>query len=61
MNMLLWVQESDPGDQLKWLESLLHEMQENGEIAILIGHVPIGSYDCLSEWSKRLNALLERY
>ena len=36
-------------------------MQENGEVAILIGHHPPGYEDCLSEWAKRLNALIERY
>ena len=36
-------------------------MQKKGEIAILIGHHPPGGADCLSEWAKRLNALMERY
>ena len=61
MNVYLWAQMSDPGDQLVWLENVLKEMQQNGEVAVLIGHVPPASFDCLSEWSKRYNALLERY
>ena len=36
-------------------------MQEKGEIAILIGHHPPSAYDCLSDWSIRLEAIMERY
>ena len=60
-NLFLMAQMSDPGNQLAWLETTLREMQENGEVAILIGHHPPGGFDCISEWSKRLGALMERY
>lgn len=60
-NLYLLAEMSDPGDQLQWLEYTLNEMQQNGEIAILIGHHPPGAFDCLSAWARRLNALIERY
>ena len=60
-NLFLLTEMSDPGNQLEWLEKTLREMQENGEVAILIGHHPPGGSDCLSEWAKRLGALMERY
>ena len=60
-NLYLLTEMSDPGNQLAWLERTLDEMQQNGEIAIFIAHHPPGGTDCLSEWAKRLTALLERY
>ena len=59
-NFYLFETHKDGGDELKWLESLLTEMEQKGEIGILIGHIPSGN-DCLYEWSARLNALMERY
>ena len=46
-NFFLISNRQDPGDQLKWLEEILTKMEENGEIAILIGHHPPASYACL--------------
>jgi len=52
-NFFLMKLRDDPGDQLKWLEQTLYEMEANGEVAILLGHVPPGSNSCLEQWSKR--------
>mmetsp|Transcript_32963 Transcript_32963/g.43419 ORF Transcript_32963/g.43419 Transcript_32963/m.43419 type:complete len:259 (+) Transcript_32963:560-1336(+) len=60
-NIYLLGEMNDPGNHLAWLEKTLREMQDNGEVAIMIGHHSPGFPDCLSEWSKRLEAILERY
>jgi len=60
-NFFLMKLRDDPGDQLKWLEQTLYEMEANGETGILLGHVPPGSNSCLEQWAKRYQALLDRY
>lgn len=60
-NLYLMAEMGDPGNQLEWLETTLKAMQENGEVAILIGHHPPGYDDCLSQWAMRLAAIMERY
>jgi hypothetical protein len=50
---------SDPGDEMAWLESVLKDMEEKGEQAILLGHIPTRS--CLKAWGARYQALMERY
>ena len=51
----------DPGDQLAWLEKQLSELEEEGGMAILIGHIPPVYYECMHGWSIRFKALYERY
>ena len=51
----------DPGDMLAWLDETFYEMEANGEIAILIGHIPPGSDSCLNQWAQRYRALMDRY
>jgi len=51
----------DPGDQLAWLEKQLSELEEEGGMAILIGHIPPLYYECMHGWSIRFKALYERY
>lgn len=60
-NFFLMKLRDDPGDQLAWLEQTLYEMEANGEIGILLGHVPPGSNSCLENWSKRYQALMDRF
>jgi len=59
-NFYLFSTHKDPAEELQWLENLLQEMEEKGEVGILIGHVPSGS-DCINNWAYRMNALFERY
>ena len=47
MNYELFRYRYDPGDQLNWLENILLEMESNGEIAIILAHVPPASHGCL--------------
>lgn len=60
-NYFLMKLRDDPGDQLKWLENTLYEMEANGQIAILIGHHPPGDSSCMYQWSSRFRALMERF
>jgi len=59
-NFYLWSTRDDPGHELDWLENLLSQMEKDGEIGIITGHVPVGE-QCLFEWSIRFKALTERY
>jgi sphingomyelin phosphodiesterase len=60
-NFFLMKLRDDPGDQLKWLEQTLYEMEANGEVGILLGHVPPGSNSCLEQWATRYQALMDRF
>lgn len=60
-NFYLMKFRDDPADQLAWLEKTLMEMEANGQIAILVGHVPPGSDSCLYQWAERYRALMDRY
>lgn len=54
-------QHNDPMHQLEWLENLLRQMEEDGEVAIFIGHMSPGTSDCISEVSSRLRAIFDRF
>lgn len=58
-NWYLWEVLADPGDELQWLEATLRDMEQKGEIAILLGHIPING--CLRAWGSRFQALMDRY
>mmetsp|Transcript_5628 Transcript_5628/g.6362 ORF Transcript_5628/g.6362 Transcript_5628/m.6362 type:complete len:443 (-) Transcript_5628:63-1391(-) len=60
-NFFLLGQTSDPGQELEWLEKLLRQMEQDGEIAIFIGHMSPGTSDCFSEISSRLRSLFDRF
>lgn len=47
--------------ELEWLEDTLREMEKNGEKAIVIGHIPPGSADCVEPFSRRYAALMDRF
>ena len=50
---------NDPGNQLKWLEEQLRDIEQKGEFAFIIGHIPPDG--ALHEWSIRYKALAERF
>lgn len=52
---------NDPGQEFEWLENLLRQMEKDGEVGIIIGHVPPGDPDCLHAVSSRLRILYDRY
>lgn len=60
-NLWLYINSTDPGNQLQWL---IHELQiselQNEQVHI-VGHIPPGSSDCLKVWSMNYNRILRRY
>lgn len=60
-NFWLYINTTDPGNQLQWL---IHELQiselEHEQVHI-IGHIPPGSDDCLRVWSKNYNRVVRRF
>lgn len=52
---------NDPGQEFSWLENLLRQMEKDGEIGILIGHIPPGNLDCTQEFAMRMRALHDRF
>ena len=60
-NFYLLNQFNDPKQQFEWLENLLREMEKNGEVGIIIGHMSPGVSDCINTLSSRLRALQDRF
>ena len=60
-NFYLMKEWADPADELAWLEATLRKSEENGEKVILIGHIPIGTMNCLESWARRFGSLTERF
>lgn len=60
-NYFLWATLNDPASELVWLEKTFREIEKRGEIAIVIGHIPPGDSDCLSQWSMRYRAITDRF
>lgn len=58
----LYVNDTDPGNQLHWLINELQESEDRGdEVVHLIGHIPIANQDCRPEWGERFNQVVARY
>lgn len=60
-NFWLYINATDPGNQLQWL---IHELQISEllhENVHIIGHIPPGGEDCLRVWSKNFNRIVRRY
>ena len=60
-NFFLIGEMNDPGQEFGWLESQLRDMEQNGEVAIIFGHIPPGESDCTSTISARMRALFDRF
>ena len=58
-NWFLLENPTDPGDQLKWIESQLRKAEKEGYFVWIIGHVHPKS--TLNDWIMRYNALVDRY
>jgi hypothetical protein len=60
-NFWLYINSTDPGNQLQWL---VHELQMSeliDEKVHILGHIPPGSEDCMKVWSKNYNRILRRF
>lgn len=61
VNFWLYINSTDPGNQLQWL---IHELQLSEllhENVHIVGHIPPGGIDCLRVWSKNFNRIVQRY
>ncbi|XP_049773535.1 sphingomyelin phosphodiesterase-like isoform X2 [Schistocerca cancellata] len=52
---------ADPSEQLKWLAETLLAAEAAGEKVHILGHVPSGSSDCYSTWSREYNKIVDRF
>jgi sphingomyelin phosphodiesterase len=52
---------TDPGAQITFLQSQLALAESQGERVFILGHIPPGAEDCMSDWADRYNAVVGRY
>uniref|UniRef100_A0A6G1S708 Sphingomyelin phosphodiesterase n=1 Tax=Aceria tosichella TaxID=561515 RepID=A0A6G1S708_9ACAR len=60
-NFWLFINSTDPGNQLQWLVHELQMSELSDEKVHIIGHIPPGSEDCMKVWSKNYNRILRRF
>ncbi|XP_075739218.1 sphingomyelin phosphodiesterase isoform X1 [Rhipicephalus microplus] len=60
-NFWLFVNSTDPGNQLHWLVDQLLDAERVGDKVHLIGHIPPGLSDCLETWSAMFHKIVERF
>ncbi|KAK2597359.1 hypothetical protein QQS21_006056 [Conoideocrella luteorostrata] len=64
-NANLWLYQEpldhDPDGQLKWLADELHSAEVFGEMAYIIGHMPMGDVDAIRHTSRSFNQVVNRY
>ncbi|TNV81201.1 hypothetical protein FGO68_gene7320 [Halteria grandinella] len=60
-NLGLLKEKSDAGGQLNWLQIRLAQAKTDSMHVFIIGHIPPGSPQCNSQWSKRYHAIIEKY
>ncbi|KAH6927920.1 hypothetical protein HPB50_009963 [Hyalomma asiaticum] len=60
-NFWLFVNSTDPGNQLHWLVGELLDAERVGDKVHLIGHIPPGLPDCLDTWSAMFHRIVERF
>jgi sphingomyelin phosphodiesterase len=61
VNFYLIKDPTDPTGQIEWLENTLKLAESNNEVVYIIGHMPVGDTSILSECSKRIKAIVDRY
>ena len=60
-NFFLWMDWSDPGDMLAWLQGELHQAELAGERVTILSHVPPGNGECLGAWGREYSRIVTRY
>ena len=60
-NFFLWMDWSDPGDMLAWLQGELHQAEVAGERVTILSHVPPGNGECLGAWGREYSRIVTRY
>ena len=59
LNFFIYGQRSDPGGQIAWLEQTLLEIETQGGLAIILGHITPN--ECQHQFGIRYRALMERF
>lgn len=57
----LYLNDSDPGQQLHWLIAQLQDAEDAGTFAWLIGHIPPSNGACRQEWADNFARIVSRY
>ncbi|KAE8749617.1 hypothetical protein FOCC_FOCC003605 [Frankliniella occidentalis] len=60
-NWWLLLNSDDPDQELHWLVEELHRAEVAGEKVLVVGHIPPGTPECRSVWSRNLDEILFRY
>ncbi|CDW90552.1 ser thr protein phosphatase family protein [Stylonychia lemnae] len=60
-NYGLFNETNDAAKQLAWLEEILAQAEKDNELIIIAAHMSPGDYNCITQWSNRYQALVERY
>lgn len=61
MNLWLLLNSTDPADELSWLIRELQLSELLKQKVHIIGHIPPGSNDCISVWSRNYHRIVNRY
>ena len=51
----------DPEGQLQWFADTMLAAEQARETVYILGHVPIGHYQCWSPWSAKFNKIVNRF
>lgn len=60
-NFWLYINSTDPGNQLQWLVHELQISELEHEKVHIVGHIPPGTVDCLKVWSRNYNKIVRRF
>jgi hypothetical protein len=61
LNLFLIKNPTDPNNQMDWIEKELRKAEENNEFVYLITHIPNINKFFMTQCSKRLQALMDRF
>ena len=60
-NYYLAVNATDPQGLLTWLYNQLLAAEKAKDVVYIYSHIPPGDQDCLSDWSRHINVLFDRF
>lgn len=60
-NWWLLLASDDPDQELHWLVEELTKAEQAGEKVHILGHIPPGSSECRSVWSRNFDQIINRY
>lgn len=57
----LLINSDDPDQELRWLVEELRKAEQAGEKVLIVGHIPPGTPECRSVWSRNFDQILLRW